>query len=431
MRGWLRPVALGLLALLSLTAFGLLAWYFSLGHGRLDFANHARGRDFVNLWTAGRLIGEGRALYVFDPARFMAAHHRLFSPRLPFHFWSYPPPALLLAAPFALTPGYFAALVAWSVATWLLLLPAAWAITAPELAGRAAPPRRRWAEAALLALCPAVATNIGLGQNGALSAALLLGGLAWLDRRPLAAGALLGLLVFKPQLALLLPVVVLAGRRWRVMAGAAASAAAVLALATAAFGFASWSAFLHGSMPMQSGMLREGRGPFIAMMPSAFMAARELNVGWRAALGAQLPFTALGVWIAWRAFRDAVGGPAERAALLCAATFLATPQAFNYDLIPIGFTALVLLRPGARAARRRWLRWTTAGFDLLLALAAWALPVAMLGLGEVHVPLAPVVLTLLALRLAQREGALRPASAGARVTRASRASHAGEAASHT
>lgn len=391
----MRAAALGLLALLCLAAFALLAWYFSLGHGRLDFADHARGRDFVNLWTAGRLIGEGRALEVFDPPRFMAAHHRLFSPRLPFHFWSYPPPALLLAAPFALAPGYFAGLAAWTLAGWLLLLPAARAMLGPE---------RSRAESALLLACPAVAVNIGLGQNGALTAALLLGGLALMESAPLGAGALLGLLVFKPQLALLLPVMVLAGRRWRVMAGAAASGLAVVALATALFGAESWRAFLEGAAPMQGAMLRSGRGPFVGMMTSVFMAGRLLGWPWTWALAAEAPFAALAVWLVWRAWRDGAGTPVQRAALLCAATFLATPQAFNYDLIPVAFAALVLLRPGG-APRAAW----TWSLDALVVLAAWALPAAMLWLGvELKIPVAPPVLTLLALRLAWRVGVRPP-----------------------
>lgn len=417
MRGWPRAATLVLLALLSAAALVLLAVYFSVGDGRLDWTGHARGRDFVNLWTAGRLIGEHQVGDIFHPDRFMAAHHRLFSPRLPFHFWSYPPPGLLLAAPFALTPGYFAALVGWSVSGLVALLPAATAALRP----------RDWrggVEVALLMLCPAVAVNLGLGQNGALSAALLLGGLALLDERPWAAGALLGLLVFKPQLAILLPVMVLAGRRWRVMAGAAASALVVLALSTGLFGLQSWRDFIDGAMPTQSLMLRQGRGPFIAMMPSAFMAARELKFAWTTAMAAQLPFTALGVWVVWRAWRDEGSDATGRAALLCSATFLATPQAFNYDLVPSALSVLVLLRPQPGQARARGWRWIIAGADALLALSAWALPAAMLGLGVLHLPLAPLVLTALVLRLAQREGALWP-------RRAARASQAGEAASQT
>ncbi len=393
------------LAALSAASLALLAAYFAHGQGRLDFAAHARGRDFVNLWTAGRLIGEGRWLQVFDPTAFMRAHHRLFDPRLPFHFWSYPPPGLFLAAPWAWAPGYFAALAAWTLAGLATLLPAARAVLARS---------DGWVEVrelTLLMLCPAVAVNVGLGQNGALSAALLLGGLALLDTRPLASGALLGLLVFKPQIALLLPVMVLAGGRWRTAAAAAVSAVALLAASTAVFGVESWRAFLSGSVPMQGQMLRFGAGPFMDMMPSAFMSARVLGAPWTAALFVQAPFTVLAVWLVWRAWRTRTADPAGRAAVLAAATFVASPQGFNYDLIPTAFAALVVLRRSARAG------------DVALAAAAWALPLAMIALGAARLPIAPLLLTALAWRLAQLSG-MTP-------SRAARASHAGEAASHT
>ena len=73
---------------------------------------------------------------------------------------------------------------------------------------------------ALLA-APAVFINAVGGQNGTWTAALFGGGLSLLERRPLLAGGLLGLLIYKPQLALLIPVALLAGRHWRAFAAAA------------------------------------------------------------------------------------------------------------------------------------------------------------------------------------------------------------------
>ena len=65
----------------------------------------------------------------------------------------------------------------------------------------------------LLALAfPAVLINIGHGQNGFLTAALLGGALVVLDRRPLVAGILIGLLVYKPQFGLMIPLALLAER---------------------------------------------------------------------------------------------------------------------------------------------------------------------------------------------------------------------------
>ena len=69
-------------------------------------------------------------------------------------------------------------------------------------------PRR----AAARAGAPAVFINAVGGQNGTWTAALFGGGLSLLERRPLLAGGLLGLLSYKLQLGLLIPVALLAGR---------------------------------------------------------------------------------------------------------------------------------------------------------------------------------------------------------------------------
>ena len=59
--------------------------------------------------------------------------------------------------------------------------------------------------------------NIGHGQNGFLTAALLGGALVVLDRRPILAGILIGLLVYKPQYGLMIPIVLAVSGRWRAL----------------------------------------------------------------------------------------------------------------------------------------------------------------------------------------------------------------------
>ncbi len=69
----------------------------------------------------------------------------------------------------------------------------------------------------------AVFINAVGGQNSTWTAALSGSGLSLLERRPLLAGGLLGLLIYKPQLGLLIPVALLAGRHWRASEGVAVS----------------------------------------------------------------------------------------------------------------------------------------------------------------------------------------------------------------
>jgi hypothetical protein len=61
------------------------------------------------------------------------------------------------------------------------------------------------------------------GQNSTWTPGLFGGGLSLLERRPLLAGGLLGLLIYKLQLGLLIPVALLAGRHWRASEGLAVS----------------------------------------------------------------------------------------------------------------------------------------------------------------------------------------------------------------
>ncbi len=64
----------------------------------------------------------------------------------------------------------------------------------------------------------ATAENLFYGQGAFLIALLLGGGLLLVDRHPFLAGLLFSLLInYKPHLGLLIPVALLAGRRWQAL----------------------------------------------------------------------------------------------------------------------------------------------------------------------------------------------------------------------
>lgn len=399
---------------ISALAWLLLLPYIMTAHGHLDFSGHALGRDFVNYWTAGQLAREGQAATVFHPDAFLAAEHRLFDPRLPFHFWSYPPPALLLVSPLGWL-GYVPGLIAWSAAGLAAL---AWA------ARRLAPEPRDWL---FLVLSPAAAVNVALGQNGAITAAILMAGLSLWRRRPIAAGLVLGLLVFKPQIALLLPVAVLAERRWSTMLAAGVSAAGICLLSTAMFGLEAWRGFFGPTLEMQRLMLAQGSGPFQWMMTSAFMTGRLWGLPAIVAVTLQAPVSLWAVTVAWRSWRSRAAFE-DKAAILILATFVASPQAFNYDLVAASLAVLWLWRADTQATR-------------LSALLLWWLPVWLITAQFVHLAVAPVVLGV-ALWVAWRhstaaEGAATGAAAPRPETlqltpiRAAKASTAAETGSNT
>jgi len=82
---------------------------------------------------------------------------------------------------------------------------------------------------------PAVFINLGHGHNGFLTAALMGFALLLLDARPLLAGIPFGLLAYKPQFGLLIPLVLIATDRWKTFAAAAATVGVLTLVATLAF----------------------------------------------------------------------------------------------------------------------------------------------------------------------------------------------------
>ena len=96
-----------------------------------------------------------------------------------------------------------------------------------------------------LLLAPGVAVNLFFGQNGILSTILLGGGVLLLRSRPVLGGMLLGLMAYKPQLALLIPFALLAGREWRALAAAILSQLGLMLLSLLVLGVEPWLAFLY------------------------------------------------------------------------------------------------------------------------------------------------------------------------------------------
>ena len=79
--------------------------------------------------------------------------------------------------------------------------------------------------------------DIFAGQNGFLTWALMIAGLAQLGRRPVLSGVCFGLLTIKPQLGLLLPLMLVLTGQWRSIMAAIATTAALVVATGLLFGF--------------------------------------------------------------------------------------------------------------------------------------------------------------------------------------------------
>ncbi|HEY0300097.1 MAG TPA: glycosyltransferase family 87 protein [Rhizomicrobium sp.] len=204
---WLTRERVRLWTLAMLIGFALgIGWLVATSQGGIDREGRPLGSDFSNVYAAGMAARQGDAALPFDPQKQYRAEQAVFGAATPFYGWHYPPYFLLIAAPLSALP-YLAALAVWQIATALLYLGALWLLL------REGPLARDplWPLAALG--FTAVFVNLTHGHNGFLTAALFAGGLALLDKRPVAAGVLFGLLAYKPQFAVMIPLVLVATAR--------------------------------------------------------------------------------------------------------------------------------------------------------------------------------------------------------------------------
>jgi alpha-1,2-mannosyltransferase len=343
----------------------------------IDGTNFVYGRDFLNTWMGGRSMFAGGPEPWFDFATYNAAlREMLGNTHYLQHFWSYPPHVMLFIWPFGLMP-YLPAYFVWCAAGIALYL----------CACSAAIPRDRML---FLAVAPGIAVCIFFGQNGFYTAALLIGGLLSLDRRPVLAGVLFGILTIKPQVGMLLPVVLLLERRWLTIASAVVTTAILVVLTSMLFGWHLWIGFYQKVVPQQQWLTTHAGDLLFAMVSSVFYGARlmhlPLSVAWTLqGIVAALALAAL-VWAYWQR-RD----PALSLAFLVTATFLVTPYILNYDMVVFGFVVALLRDRADNTMADHW-----------LLIAVWTLPVAMMFAAVVWIPLAPIVLIAFAVRLIWR-----------------------------
>jgi alpha-1,2-mannosyltransferase len=365
-----NPRLLWLVLSVALVAPWVVAFYWPAANG-LDVTGHQVGRDFINVWAGPQLAFGGRLATLFDLTGYHAAIGELFGHPLPFHNWGYPLFTLPVFWPLAQLP-YFAALAVWTAGLFAILA----TVTLSQVERLV----RAYALIAL-ALAPACLINTIGGQNGFATAALFLGGILLIDRRPILAGVLFGLLTFKPHLGLVLPFALLALRAWRVIAAATLTTLTLVAMSVAVFGIEPWCQYVEVTSAYQVLLLERFQGFYTSMMVSGVAGARALGLSYPLGLAIQvaiaLPVLAAACW-AVRATSD----PRRRAFVLASAAPLVTPYAFNYDLTALA-AVLVWHLCGPLPEDR--------GRNLLLALA-WLVPILAMYLNVGGVGVAPLIL---------------------------------------
>ncbi|HKB96333.1 MAG TPA: glycosyltransferase family 87 protein [Rhizomicrobium sp.] len=320
-------------------------------HNRVGLGGAPLFYDFSVFYQAGLLADGGRAVDAYDDGKMIAAQRAAFpgsTLRLP---WNYPPTFQVMLMPFGALP-YIPAWLIWTCALYGF-----YALLARRLVHD---PDKLW----ILLLAPGAAVNLFFGQNGILSVVLMGAGVLLLRSRPVLAGVMLGMMAYKPQFALLVPLALLFGREWRAFAAATISQAALIALSVTLIGMEPWLAFLH-KIAQPSAIFASSSSDWRAI-PSVMIFARSLGFGAEASSFCHWTVAALAavgaLWI-WHKTED---GPI-RAAVLAAATVLVTPYLRAYDLVLLVLPIAVLLS-----------RNQTNLIEKTAILAAWLIPAILM-----------------------------------------------------
>jgi|HubBroStandDraft_1064217.scaffolds.fasta_scaffold00390_18 hypothetical protein len=354
---WSRPLAL-LIAGFALFEMFYLARYFI----RQPVDNSLFG-DFFAFWAYAHFIQALPAVEIYDLETLQAFELAMPGGFDAFYPCVYPPILLLLVWPLGAL-GYLPAYGVWMSVTFAAYLAAvAW--------GDWRSPRL-W----LALSAPSSVLEIISGENGFLTAALMIGGFRLMGRWPFLGGVLVGGLAFKPQFLVLVPVVLLAGRRWRSLAGLTASVLGLVTASAAAFGPSIWLRWLQ-TAPRVSPLFAENLPRYGHLEPSVFASSIAAHLDYRLASVLQLLSIVAVVACLALVFRRGAGLQAAPRPLDVAAlqvgVFLATPYAFIYDL-PMVTSAVATTIERCTEAARPWRQGeaTVLVFGLLLPLAMFS-----------------------------------------------------------
>ncbi len=288
---------------------------FLWGHG-IDKKGTPVGADFALYWAASSLCLEGTPATVYNPAKLNAAIEKLTGTETYKQFWNYSPSALLIMLPLALLPYYVSLLI------WLSI----------TLGGALLVLQRICPHPSTMKLAfafPGTFQNFMQGQNGFLSADFLGGGLLLLNRFPFVGGFLLGLMSYKPHLAVLIPIALIGGKKWKALFGAAVATVSMVFLSTLVFGFEIWITFWNYLFLVPPKLL--DISDLWPKMVTPFVSVRLLGGSFGVAWILQGVVMAAAAGAVFRAWWRKASYPIC-ASTLVLGTLLATPYAFDYDL---------------------------------------------------------------------------------------------------
>lgn len=332
-----------------------------VGSGASTFGGRLGG-DFPAFYAAGRMVIEGSGGVLYDAGVQTEFQTDLFLEPERYLYFAYPSFTAVAYAALATLPFRIAFMV-----HGLASVAALWGtvrLSAPLLPSLLQSRRREVAAvAALLAMYPFFRAVLG-GQNTAFTLLLLAG--VWrfaADERPALAGLALAALLYKPQYGLLLLLLVVVARRWKIVAWWALGAlfAYLVGAAVSGLGWpAAWldqlGAFSDEALLVNGYLFVSAIGWFRNLLGTA--------VAWPTAVGLLFAATLGGATALWWWRR---GINSRSIALAATAIVIASPSAVYYDA---GLAAGAL----GVGADRGWLGGV--GVAAAFVVASWTQPLA-------------------------------------------------------
>jgi Glycosyltransferase family 87 len=272
--------------------------------------------DFFALWSYAKIAAVHPVAELYDPVALHARQVALGMAPSEQNPFPYPPIFMLFLRPISFLP-YEAAYIAWTIGTLALFI---WVIVGT---------------CSRLPLCvfggvvsPVTVIAITSGQSGFLAAALVTAGLRLAGSRPILSGILVGMLGYKPQIGLLVPIALAAAGLWRVFGAACLTIIGLSVTATVAFGTAVWPAWIS-MLPAYTRWFDTVRR-LLRFKPTVIANLDMAGVALPIAEVIQAVVAVVVASLVWGCFRRTPGRLAIAALLV--GTFLATPHAFVYDL---------------------------------------------------------------------------------------------------
>jgi hypothetical protein len=370
----LQPYASRLVLLISklLTAEYVLSfclWYVT-ADGLKDKSGTPLGADFLNVYAAGLMVHQGQAASVYNWDLHGQIEQTVAGYAAPYFGWHYPPNFLSIANLCAYFP-YLCAFGLYMTISFVCYVTVIRRISAKLK-------ECLWA----LVAFPGVFVNIINGQNGFLTTAFFGAGMMWLEEKPWLAGVMFGLLSYKPQFFIVIPVVLALSGYARACFSTLVTAGACFGLSWLAYGSQTWQAFFQSTRLTQHIILERGVTGW-QKIQSIFSIIRmwdgSVSLAYTLQALSAVSALALTLWIWHRKANLAI-----RATALCGCILLTTPYVLDYDLVILAIPLAFLTREGLQKG--------FIAYEKVMMLSLWILPLLARNLGNHFISLTPPIL---------------------------------------